>query len=112
MKRAKTWASKRVMKRALHTTRRVRSADGPSTAFVEGAGTRYEANHGYGELKTSNLYEALNSAMSTALVFGEDVAFGGVFRCTMGLREKYGDARVFNTPLCEQVRTNFFLLKL
>jgi 2-oxoisovalerate dehydrogenase E1 component beta subunit len=76
---------------------------------VEGAGTRYEANHGYGELKTSNLYEALNSAMSTALetdqkavVFGEDVAFGGVFRCTMGLREKYGDARVFNTPLCEQ----------
>ena len=25
-----------------------------------------------------------------AVVFGEDVAFGGVFRCTVGLRQKYG----------------------
>ena len=25
-----------------------------------------------------------------AVIFGEDVAFGGVFRCTVGLREKYG----------------------
>ena len=24
------------------------------------------------------------------VVFGEDVAFGGVFRCSVGLREKYG----------------------
>ena len=24
------------------------------------------------------------------MVFGEDVAFGGVFRCTVGLRDKYG----------------------
>lgn len=24
------------------------------------------------------------------VVFGEDVGFGGVFRCTMGLQEKYG----------------------
>jgi 2-oxoisovalerate dehydrogenase E1 component beta subunit len=28
---------------------------------------------------------------------------GGVFRCTMNLREKYGAHRVFNFPLCEQV---------
>ena len=27
---------------------------------------------------------------SYAVVFGEDVAFGGVFRCAVGLREKFG----------------------
>ena len=36
------------------------------------------------------------------MVFGEDVAFGGVFRCTMGLAEEFGRDRVFNTPLTEQ----------
>lgn len=105
--------------RTLHTSQRVASSDGPSTAFVAEAGTRYAPDHPYGELKSSNLYEALNSAMSIALetddkavIFGEDVAFGGVFRCTMGLRDKFGPDRVFNTPLCEQVRNLFFALKI
>ncbi|KAK4534946.1 hypothetical protein CDCA_CDCA03G0971 [Cyanidium caldarium] len=56
-----------------------------------------------------NLFMAVQSAMAVALetdpkvlVFGEDVAFGGVFRCTMGLRERFGPHRVFNTPLSEQ----------
>ena len=55
-----------------------------------------------------NLFTAINSAMRiamhsdpTAIVFGEDVAFGGVFRCSQNLREEFGDARVFNTPLSE-----------
>lgn len=39
----------------------------------------------------------------SAFVFGEDVSFGGVFRCTTGLVDRFGKDRVFNTPLCEQV---------
>jgi len=56
-----------------------------------------------------SMFQAINSAMDIALsendkttLFGEDVAFGGVFRCSMGLRDKYGQDRVFNTPLSEQ----------
>ena len=41
--------------------------------------------------------------LNSAVLFGEDVKFGGVFRCSLGLNEKYGTDRVFNTPLCEQV---------
>ncbi len=59
--------------------------------------------------KTSmNLFTAINKTLETALstdpsaiVFGQDVAFGGVFRCTTGLRDKFGSHRVFNTPLTE-----------
>jgi hypothetical protein len=60
------------------------------------------------ETERMNLFTAINNAMSIALqkddsavIFGEDVAFGGVFRCTQGLREKFGEDRVFNTPLSE-----------
>merc|ERR1719440_1738022 len=56
-----------------------------------------------------NMFQAINNALGIALrtddkamIFGEDVGFGGVFRCSMGLREKYGEGRVFNTPLSEQ----------
>jgi 2-oxoisovalerate dehydrogenase E1 component beta subunit len=62
-----------------------------------------------GTTKKMNLFQAVNDALGTALatddtvlVFGEDVAFGGVFRCSMGLQERHGSERVFNTPLTEQ----------
>lgn len=66
-------------------------------------------NSSTGETKKMNMFQAINNALDialetdkTALIFGEDVGFGGVFRCTMGLQDKYGKDRVFNTPLCEQ----------
>ncbi|KAI4109821.1 MAG: hypothetical protein LQ339_001605 [Xanthoria mediterranea] len=59
--------------------------------------------------KRLNLFQAINSALTHALrtddrvlVFGEDVAFGGVFRCSMNLATEFGSERVFNTPLSEQ----------
>jgi 2-oxoisovalerate dehydrogenase E1 component beta subunit len=56
-----------------------------------------------------NMVQALNSAMdvmldrdSDVLVFGEDIGFfGGVFRVTEGLQQRYGDRRVFDAPITE-----------
>ncbi|RJQ85589.1 alpha-ketoacid dehydrogenase subunit beta [Amycolatopsis panacis] len=58
---------------------------------------------------TVSLAGALNRALADALaedervlVFGEDVGtLGGVFRVTDGLTERFGEARVFDTPLAE-----------
>src|SRR5438477_5675082 len=55
------------------------------------------------------MIQALRSAMDVMLerdpnvvVFGQDVGyFGGVFRCTEGLQAKYGQSRVFDTPISE-----------
>ena len=82
-----------------------------------------------GEMEKMTLLQSITNAMDIAcatdkstVIFGEDVAFGGVFRwatctdilhidflnsdiifrCTVGLQDKYGKDRVFNTPLCEQ----------
>merc|ERR1712024_387495 len=62
-----------------------------------------------GETEKMTVLAAITNAMDismatdpTTIIFGEDVGFGGVFRCTVGLQDKYGKDRVFNTPLCEQ----------
>jgi pyruvate dehydrogenase E1 component beta subunit len=55
------------------------------------------------------LAQALNGGLDLALekdpnvvLLGEDIArTGGVFRITDGLREKYGEDRVFDTPVAE-----------
>ncbi|MBU1197009.1 alpha-ketoacid dehydrogenase subunit beta [Candidatus Micrarchaeota archaeon] len=56
-----------------------------------------------------NLVQAINQAMyqemerdKSVMVMGEDVGKdGGVFRVTQGLLEKFGEARVVDTPLAE-----------
>lgn len=58
-----------------------------------------------------NLIESVNQALAYELehdenvvVFGEDVgANGGVFRATEGLQSRFGEKRVFDTPLAESL---------
>ncbi|KAG2486460.1 hypothetical protein HYH03_014907 [Edaphochlamys debaryana] len=80
------------------------SVSGP--ALVQAAPSPAQPKPGF---KRHNLCNAVNEALAIALetddrsyVFGEDVSFGGVFRCTVGLMERFGRERVFNTPLSEQ----------
>jgi 2-oxoisovalerate dehydrogenase E1 component subunit beta len=55
------------------------------------------------------MVEAIRDAMDVCMqrddnvvVFGEDVGyFGGVFRCTQGLQQKFGSSRCFDTPISE-----------
>ena len=55
------------------------------------------------------MVEAIRDAMNVCMerddnvvVFGEDVGyFGGVFRCTQGLQQKFGSNRVFDAPISE-----------
>jgi len=56
-----------------------------------------------------NLVQSINNALDQEMqrdgdvvVLGEDVGkVGGVFRCTQGLYDKFGEDRVMDTPLAE-----------
>lgn len=60
-------------------------------------------------MKVMTLVQAINNALDLKLaedksivIYGEDVGLeGGVFRVTEGLQEKYGESRVFDSPLAE-----------
>jgi len=57
-----------------------------------------------------NIIDAVNNALHLAferdpmvVSFGEDAGFyGGVFRATKGLYQKFGEERSFDAPICEQ----------
>jgi 2-oxoisovalerate dehydrogenase E1 component beta subunit len=79
-----------------------------SNAILEGEAGM---SHGTGPKGTvvMSMQQALNRALDEvlaenpkSLIFGEDCGgLGGVFRITDGLQAKYGDGRVFDTPLAE-----------
>jgi len=60
-------------------------------------------------MAVKTILQAINDALDQAMekddsvvVYGEDVGFeGGVFRATAGLQKKYGEKRVFDTPIAE-----------
>ncbi|WNC73998.1 alpha-ketoacid dehydrogenase subunit beta [Thalassotalea psychrophila] len=60
-------------------------------------------------MPSKNMIEAIRDALDVKMaqdenvvVFGEDVGyFGGVFRATEGLQEKYGKQRCFDAPISE-----------
>jgi 2-oxoisovalerate dehydrogenase E1 component beta subunit len=60
-------------------------------------------------MPSMNMIQAIRSGLEVMLerdpnvcVMGEDVGyFGGVFRATQGLQQKFGPQRVFDTPLAE-----------
>lgn len=67
-----------------------------------------------GPTERTTMVSAINDALSIALssepksiLFGLDVGFGGVFRCSVGLREKFGEKRVMNAPVAEQAIAGF-----
>ncbi|HEX2705208.1 MAG TPA: alpha-ketoacid dehydrogenase subunit beta [Candidatus Lustribacter sp.] len=60
-------------------------------------------------MPSMTMIEAIRDAHTVAMerddrvvVFGEDVGlFGGVFRCTQGLQQRFGPHRCFDTPISE-----------
>lgn len=62
-----------------------------------------------GGVKSMRMIDAIHDALDQAMakhpelvLMGQDIAdYGGVFKATEGLMEKYGKDRVRNTPLCE-----------
>ncbi len=62
-----------------------------------------------GEMREMRMVDAFHNALDQAMerhpqliLMGQDISkYGGVFKVTEGLADKYGEDRVRNTPLCE-----------
>jgi pyruvate/2-oxoglutarate/acetoin dehydrogenase E1 component/TPP-dependent pyruvate/acetoin dehydrogenase alpha subunit len=85
----------------------------PSTAFekvyAEPRETPPQANVPEAETEQKPYWQALQEALCEAMdrderifIFGEDVAeYGGCFKVTRGMLERYGPQRIVNTPISE-----------
>ena len=70
---------------------------------------QHHANPSNGSSKELRMIDAISEGLDQAMskhgklvLMGQDIAdYGGVFKITAGLMEKYGKDRVRNTPLCE-----------
>jgi len=100
-----------------YSTQKFRDLDGPlpamDAALVRSA-PRDPPPAPRGPTERMTMVAAINNALHIAMaadpktvVFGEDVAFGGVFRCSVGLLDTFGPERVMNAPLCEQAIAGF-----
>ncbi|WP_347310987.1 alpha-ketoacid dehydrogenase subunit alpha/beta [Defluviimonas sp. SAOS-178_SWC] len=72
----------------------------PSAPLPSGTGALVEIDTTYGKA----IGEALAVELETRdnlVVYGEDVGGGGIFGCTRGLQKRFGDDRVFDTPISE-----------
>ena len=75
----------------------------------EGRNESQQGWEGKKNMSIMNLVQALNNALDIKLaedqnivIYGEDVGVeGGVFRVTADLQKKYGEKRVFDSPLAE-----------
>lgn len=101
---AASWQPRRLDQRGTTTTTPPQVLS-PTTSFSSIDEPNYDT---LGPTSRLNFFTAINVAMRTAmqtdptaLVFGEDVGFGGVFRCSQDLLEEFGPHRIFNTPLSE-----------
>ncbi|KAF1745149.1 hypothetical protein MXB_4638 [Myxobolus squamalis] len=51
---------------------------------------------------TRSKFRSIQAPHLTKILIGEDIGFGGMFKCTSGLFQKYGSQRVIDMPLTEQ----------
>lgn len=97
-----------------YSTNSVSVSDAPFLAHSASSIAKLPEFQGVGSTQSMNLCTAINSALrcaletdESAIILGEDVVFGGVFRCTKDLHSQFGGDRVFNTPLSEQGLVGF-----